>query len=611
MRLVHSPPPKQGPQGAAAGTGKGSKAQATTKQTQQGAAAKPAGKPGSSSTAAAAGVSTRSRTTSQKPLGPAARRALLAGAQSEQQQQQDERQQQDQQQEHARDPQRASGYPPPPPSPEGEGQGEQLQPQLEEGEVAGAGDGEGEGEGPGAGSAAAPQQLLDDLSSRVQLLLRLSQRLQPSLPPEAQELLAQAYGVASAILGISDTVLKRWAAMQGDQLVLQEEVAALAAEQAELRQQVAKAGSSSSSVSAALLEALTTRLGVVESAAEQLGQDVAAAKSTADAAQACLDQAGLTDAAEAQQLRDAAEKGAAAHMEQGQRKEEVNALRKRVADLEQQQGQLQARVAAAAQTGAAVAWAPVGTSPDEVAEAILSCGTLSKGGILAVTLAFEPRAPAGGGRAGGRGADGAGSPGSRGAGRQRGGSAGAAGGAGSSAAGGAGSSAAAEAAAAAAAAGGAAGGSGGPAAAAGAADSSSGGSAAAAAAAGGSGGRAKQPMALYKLLLRSPELEDTVTGGKTRLALRDQRLPVFVDRVLTAEERAAKRALVPTARKLQVEGKQVRWRGAELQVRVSQPGSRRSAWERVLHQQEPPSPPQRAGAARAAAEAGGVGRDAS
>jgi hypothetical protein len=117
-------------------------------------------------------------------------------------------------------------------------------------------------------------------------------------------------------------------------------------------------------------------------------------------------------------------------------------------------------------------------------------------------------------------------------------------------------------------------------------------------------------MALYKVLLRSPELEDTVTGGKTRLALHARRLPVFVDKALTAEERAAKHALVPTARKLRFEGKQVRWRGAELQVRVPQSGSRRSTWERVLHQQAPPSPPRGAGAARAAAEAGGVGRDA-
>lgn len=113
-------------------------------------------------------------------------------------------------------------------------------------------------------------------------------------------------------------------------------------------------------------------------------------------------------------------------------------------------------------------------------------------------------------------------------------------------------------------------------------------------------------MALYKVLLRSPGLEDVVLGGRTRTRLARQQLPVFVDKVLTEEERAQRRAMMPTARQLKAEHKRVCWVGAQLQVRVQQPGSRTGSWQRVQHQREPPSPRRGDGAA---ARADGAGRD--
>ena len=110
-------------------------------------------------------------------------------------------------------------------------------------------------------------------------------------------------------------------------------------------------------------------------------------------------------------------------------------------------------------------------------------------------------------------------------------------------------------------------------------------------------------MALYRVMLRSPELEATILGGRTRVGLARQSLQVFVDKVLTEEKRAQRRAMTPAARRLRAEGKRVRWLGAKLQVLVRQPGGRGNRWELV---QFPPPPP--AGGAgsegRAAAEVG-------
>lgn len=117
-------------------------------------------------------------------------------------------------------------------------------------------------------------------------------------------------------------------------------------------------------------------------------------------------------------------------------------------------------------------------------------------------------------------------------------------------------------------------------------------------------------MALYKVLLRCPELERTILGGRTRNGLAQQRLQVFVDKVLTEEERAQRRAMMPAARRLRAEGKQVRWVGAQLEVLIRQPGDRKGRWERVQHQRAPPSSPRGEGAAAGAGAGAGGGGNA-
>ena len=112
-------------------------------------------------------------------------------------------------------------------------------------------------------------------------------------------------------------------------------------------------------------------------------------------------------------------------------------------------------------------------------------------------------------------------------------------------------------------------------------------------------------MALFKVLLRCRDLEEVVLGGRTRTGLQQQPLQVFVDKVLTEDERAQKRAMLPTARRLRAEGKSVRWQGAVLQVRV-QSGQGRASWEVVRHQQQPPSPSRRAGGTSGAADGAGA-----
>jgi hypothetical protein len=109
-------------------------------------------------------------------------------------------------------------------------------------------------------------------------------------------------------------------------------------------------------------------------------------------------------------------------------------------------------------------------------------------------------------------------------------------------------------------------------------------------------------MALYKILLRSKELEFTVLGGRTRTSLAYQRQPVYVEKLLNEEEKAQRRAMTPTAKDLKARGVRVRWSGAVLEKEVRGP-SGRSYWERVQLAREPRSP-RGAGAAASAAAAG-------
>jgi hypothetical protein len=110
------------------------------------------------------------------------------------------------------------------------------------------------------------------------------------------------------------------------------------------------------------------------------------------------------------------------------------------------------------------------------------------------------------------------------------------------------------------------------------------GSSAAAAAAGG-GSRRKEPLALYVVRLASSSLVPTVLGGRTRLFLRQQQAPMWLDKVLTPEERQQRKQQQSMARELRAKGVQTRWRGHILEER-KQRAAGRYQWVQV-----PPPPP--------------------
>ena len=116
-------------------------------------------------------------------------------------------------------------------------------------------------------------------------------------------------------------------------------------------------------------------------------------------------------------------------------------------------------------------------------------------------------------------------------------------------------------------------------------NSSVAGSSAAAAAAAGGGSRRKEPLALYVVRLASSSLVPTVLGGRTRLFLRQQGAPMWLDRVLTPEERQQRKQQQSVARELRAKGVQTRWRGHILEERT-QRAAGRYQWVQV-----PPPPP--------------------
>jgi hypothetical protein len=93
-------------------------------------------------------------------------------------------------------------------------------------------------------------------------------------------------------------------------------------------------------------------------------------------------------------------------------------------------------------------------------------------------------------------------------------------------------------------------------------------------------------MALFRVVLKSKDLEFTVLGGRTRSRLAHYRLPVYVEKLLTEEEKAQRRELAPVAKRLKAKGKRVRWVGAVLEVQVPSRGRGKGIWERVQQEQE-------------------------
>ena len=130
---------------------------------------------------------------------------------------------------------------------------------------------------------------------------------------------------------------------------------------------------------------------------------------------------------------------------------------------------------------------------------------------------------------------------------------------------------------------------------------------AAAAAAGGGGGAAaagssraggasnsgagKQPLALWRLTVCDASLVATMLGGRTRGNLRRRSLPVYVEAVLSDEERQQRKALQAVRRQLVADKVRTRWQGAVLQQLVFDARGKRGTWEAVL-----PGPPQQQGA---------------
>jgi hypothetical protein len=411
------------------------------------------------------------------------------------------------------------------------------------------------------------QRLQEELDGLEQLGRQLQEGPQGQDPAVLSFIRASA-AATSMVGSIFSVALTGWASVAADTLLVQEEVKEFAKRVKQVEQSVARRGSGGSSAAdKAAMAALTTQVERLGTDAVQLGVAVDKARSDAKAALGYLQKAGLTSGDSAKQLQDAADKGAQAYMQQDKMRRDVKALQRSVKELQEEQQRLRTQQAA---QGAIGAWAPVDWSADRVCDALVAAGTVSRSSILSVAVVYKPKVPGGSFGAAGAGAGRGGSSSSSREGQ-------------------------------------------------GAAGEQRRGGAAAAAGGGGQGdrppggGSGKQPNALFKVLLRSRDLEFTVLGGRTRSSLAHQRLPVFVEKLLTEEERAERKSLQPTYNKMKAQGKMVRWDGAVLQVQVqSRSGGRKGYWENVQLAPEPRSPRGAGLAAAATAEAGDelIGGDA-
>jgi hypothetical protein len=272
-----------------------------------------------------------------------------------------------------------------------------------------------------------------------------------------------------------------------------------------------------------------------------------------------LQQAGLSGDRAGVELREALERSSEGYMQVAALQEEVTALKggklQELADAvrQLQQQQQQATAQRREPRGEVMAWAPADMPPDTLQQHIARASGLSSGCILAVERRFVPpsRAEADRGSSGGNSSGGNSSGGNSSGGGSPGGSSGAGG-------------------------------------------------------AGGNGGRARQPNALYSILLLHPRFEATVLGGRTRKALAVGRVPIWLEQRLSEEERQARNALKPHCAQLRRDGARTRWRGAVLE-RLVQQGNGRRRWEQVLPGPPADPPPAGDGRARESAAAGAVG----
>ena len=334
--------------------------------------------------------------------------------------------------------------------------------------------------------------------------------------------------------------------LSGTMLVLSEELAQIKAGLANIAQQQR---STRQVPSTQAIADLTSRVDELAATLQEKDEQLAEVRATAAAAQQALAEAGLANAAAAKGMQDAATKGAQAYMEQQQLKDmqqqqqrEITELKSscaakdsQVSAMRTELGQLRQRVGVEASQVEIAAFAPVDMSPDTVKQCLAAAMGVSTNVIVGVERKWAPQTPSSSG-----------------------------GNSGPAAAAAAGSSGAAAAAAA---------GNSGAAAAAAAAGSSSSGAAAAA-------GSSRQPLALYVVRLSSGRYLHCALGGKCRMALRSRQLPIWVDKLLSEEERAERRKLAPLARQLRRDGVRVRWQGAELQQQFGRAAGRKQ-WQKV------------------------------
>ena len=342
----------------------------------------------------------------------------------------------------------------------------------------------------------------------------------------AKQQAAAAEQQAAKLQAALDTAVAGWhathAKLNGDLLVMSEEVAKLTAAVQEQQQQQQQSRRSSSQGPA--LSELTSQLQTLAEQMQRCEEQVAAAAPAAATAQQLVQSLGLSEDGAIDELSLAISKGTQAYIEQKQLREEHQQLQKRLAQLESKDNsydtvlgslraqvvQLQEQVGAEQCQAECVVWAPADMSPDRIKGEVSAAAGVSSNVIVSVERRFVPRAARSDSSSdSGRGEGGSGSSG-----------------------------------------------------------------------AGASRRGQRQPNALYIVRLCSSRHLPTVLGGRTRLRLRQQQIPIWLDAALTEEERALRKRLADTVRMLRNKGDKVRWRGARLEV-LEVRAAGRKAWQQL------------------------------
>ena len=426
-----------------------------------------------------------------------------------------------------------------------------------------------------AGAKQRPSQRLSDAApsgsggdqQQQQQQQQEQQQQQPQEQPQEQE---QEEGEVPLDPAVELPKVKaQLAEVEADKLILTETVEKLTKQLASVEQQLKRLQQAPAVADAAL----SGRVSALEAAVADCKQVADKASADAAAAQQALSTVGLDDPEAAEEMQQSLSKGAQAYTEQQQLRDEFRQLQQRVTGTESSCGTHTTAIAAlradatklqqqAGLEGAQaefVAWAPAEMHPDQLQQHLAGAAGLSSNVFKGIERRFVP------GSANSRGRDSRDSEGGRGA-------------AGGNEAAGPGTAA--------------------------RGDGNSGSSGAAGAGSSQPGsGRGRQQMALYVVRLASSRYLHAAVGGRCRLTLSRQQLPIWVDRALTEEERAQRRKLAPLAKQLRRDGTRIRWQGAKLEQLVVRACGRKQ-WQEV--NPLPPVEDGRSGELAASGEAGGV-----